>query len=207
VRVVDNGKGIPADVLPHVFDPFFTTKAEQAGTGLGLHVSQRIASEHGGRLEVESEPGRTVFTLRLPSASAAVPEVAATARGQRILFIDDDELVRRSLRRAFRAPEFVVECASDGLSAIALLERDAVFDWILCDVDLPAKSGIEVLDTIRRRWPSLANRFAFVTGGISDEAMERRIVEAGAPVLEKPIEPQTLIATLRRTRTARPPDE
>lgn len=65
VSVVDTGKGIPPSVLPNIFRPFFTTKGE--GTGLGLSLAQRIAEDHGGRLEASSEVGRgSRFTLTLP---------------------------------------------------------------------------------------------------------------------------------------------
>jgi signal transduction histidine kinase len=66
VQVEDDGCGIPADVLPHIFDPFFTTKPVGKGTGLGLSVSHGIIAKHGGRISVESIPGRTVFTVTLP---------------------------------------------------------------------------------------------------------------------------------------------
>ncbi len=66
VRIVDNGSGIPADVLPRIFDPFFTTKPMGQGTGLGLDISRRIVTSHEGAIEVESRPGRTEFRVSLP---------------------------------------------------------------------------------------------------------------------------------------------
>jgi two-component system, NtrC family, sensor kinase len=69
-QVADNGPGIPAEVLPRIFEPFFTTKKIGQGAGLGLSVSYGIAEQHGGRLSVESRPGRSVFTLELPAAAA-----------------------------------------------------------------------------------------------------------------------------------------
>jgi signal transduction histidine kinase len=79
VQVADNGPGIPAAVLPRVFEPFFTTKKVGEGAGLGLSVSYGIVAQHGGRLSVESEPGRTVFTLDLPAAASGDPEAGAAA--------------------------------------------------------------------------------------------------------------------------------
>jgi len=67
VEIVDNGSGIPADVLPHLFEPFFTTKPVGTGTGLGLVISNRIVGDrHGGEIEFESKPGETRFKVRLP---------------------------------------------------------------------------------------------------------------------------------------------
>lgn len=67
VEVIDNGKGIPADVLPKIFDPFFSTKEIGKGTGLGLSISYKIVEQHGGKIEVESAAGRgTRFAVHLP---------------------------------------------------------------------------------------------------------------------------------------------
>lgn len=68
VFIIDNGTGIPADVLPHIFEPFYTTKPPGDGSGMGLEIAQRIIRQHGGRLEVHSVPGRTEFCAWLPVA-------------------------------------------------------------------------------------------------------------------------------------------
>jgi len=71
LTVADQGVGIHPEHLPRIFDPFFTTKAEGKGTGLGLAVSSNIAHSHGGRLTVDTEPGKdTVFSLSLPVAES-----------------------------------------------------------------------------------------------------------------------------------------
>jgi signal transduction histidine kinase len=64
IRVEDNGSGIPADQAEAIFEPYYTRK--EGGTGLGLAITQRIVTEHGGRIDVESRAGRTVFTVVLP---------------------------------------------------------------------------------------------------------------------------------------------
>ncbi len=67
VEVADNGKGIAPEALPKIFDPFYTTKEVGKGTGLGLSIAYKIVSEHGGRIDVKSQPGKgTVFTVVLP---------------------------------------------------------------------------------------------------------------------------------------------
>lgn len=71
VELCDNGPGVPASVLDSIFDPFVTSKAPGEGTGLGLNISHSIVTQkHDGEISVASEPGRTVFTVRLPVASA-----------------------------------------------------------------------------------------------------------------------------------------
>ncbi len=66
VQVADNGQGIPDESRSRIFDPFFTTKPVGSGTGLGLHLARRIVHMHHGDIVVTSEPGRTVFRVRLP---------------------------------------------------------------------------------------------------------------------------------------------
>lgn len=75
VTVTDDGPGIPPEVIGRVFDPFVTTKPPGAGTGLGLNIAHQIVTErHGGRIEVESRPGCTRFTVRLPQRPAETTE-------------------------------------------------------------------------------------------------------------------------------------
>lgn len=66
VELCDDGPGIPAELLPRLFEPFVTTKAQGVGTGLGLHIAHQVVARHGGRLTVESRPGRTCFRVTLP---------------------------------------------------------------------------------------------------------------------------------------------
>jgi signal transduction histidine kinase len=69
IRFTDDGAGIPEEVVPRIFEPFFTTKEVGQGTGLGLDIVRRIVSvRHGGAIDVESQPGRTTFTVRLETA-------------------------------------------------------------------------------------------------------------------------------------------
>lgn len=65
IEIEDNGPGIPADIKDKILQPFFTTKRGTQGTGLGLSITQDIIKAHGGLMEIESEPGRTVFRIKL----------------------------------------------------------------------------------------------------------------------------------------------
>jgi signal transduction histidine kinase len=77
VRVIDNGHGIPEDIKGRIFDPFFTTKAVGAGTGMGLDIVRRLVFNQKGDIDVESEPGRTVFRVVIPVATTTPASVAA----------------------------------------------------------------------------------------------------------------------------------
>jgi signal transduction histidine kinase len=75
IDVIDDGTGIPVEVVPRIFDPFFTTKDIGKGTGLGLDIVQRIVAHHRGSVSVESKPGETRFSIRLPLATGDGPPV------------------------------------------------------------------------------------------------------------------------------------
>jgi signal transduction histidine kinase len=77
VEICDSGPGIPPEALPRIFEPFFTTKGPGVGTGLGLHLSHNIVVQHGGTMDVESEPGRTCFAIVLPAT--VPPRAPSTA--------------------------------------------------------------------------------------------------------------------------------
>ena len=68
VRVMDNGPGIPPEIVGRIFDPFFTTKPVGKGAGLGLDIVRRLLQRHSAEVAVESKPGRTEFQVRLPAA-------------------------------------------------------------------------------------------------------------------------------------------
>jgi signal transduction histidine kinase len=76
VTICDTGPGIPPDVASKIFEPFFTTKPPGIGSGLGLHISHQVVVRHGGRIDLESEPGRTCFIITLP---VTMPKSAAGA--------------------------------------------------------------------------------------------------------------------------------
>jgi signal transduction histidine kinase len=78
VSITDHGPGIPADVLPRIFEAFFTTKPQGSGTGLGLEIVHRIVTQKfGGKIDVESEPGKTRFVVKLPLSGVAAKNGAA----------------------------------------------------------------------------------------------------------------------------------
>jgi signal transduction histidine kinase len=66
VKIIDNGAGIPEQILSRIFDPFFTTKKVGEGTGIGLDLVNRIIKRHKGEIKVNSQPGRTEFTICIP---------------------------------------------------------------------------------------------------------------------------------------------
>ncbi len=97
VRVIDNGPGVPVELQSRIFEPFFTTKPVGQGTGLGLDIVERIVvQQHGGKVELESQPGRTVFIVKLPAVWVARATAARQAKARR-------RLARRSVAERPRA--------------------------------------------------------------------------------------------------------
>ncbi len=75
VSIIDNGKGIPHDIISRIFEPFFTTKKVGEGTGIGLDIVNRIVKNHNGDIKVESKPGRTEFIVSLPIIQNETPKI------------------------------------------------------------------------------------------------------------------------------------
>lgn len=67
VQIIDSGHGIPDEIRDRIFEPFFTTRPPGEGSGLGLDIVRKIVEKHEGKIEVESQPGRTTFSVWLPS--------------------------------------------------------------------------------------------------------------------------------------------
>lgn len=77
IQVTDTGSGIAAHVLPRIFEPFFTTKPVGKGTGLGLSLAYEIVQKHGGKIDVQSRPGETIFSVQIPLQPAQTLSKAA----------------------------------------------------------------------------------------------------------------------------------
>jgi hypothetical protein len=173
LTVRDTGIGIGPEQRDRIFEPFFTTKETARSSGLGLAVCRSIVESLGGEIGVSSEPGRgTCFAVSLPPApavrAAAPPRQEPVAFHARVLVVDDDAGVRRTLER-FLGPHEVVSCAG-GQEALERLAVDRRFDLILCDVTMPRVDGPTLFARVSEQWPELRARIVFVTGGAADEA-------------------------------------
>lgn len=198
VRVRDTGPGVPESVQGRVFDPFFTTKDPGEGMGLGLSLVQKLVYEAGGELRLRSRPGDgTELEVELPLAPRAatpvvVPERASTqadARRFRILVVDDEDSIRRLLKRALTRRGHEVETASDGRQALSLMNDGSgrrSFDRILSDLRMPGLSGPDFLRHLRDRGRGEAEGLIFMTGDHASPVAARLLEEAGVPWIVKP---------------------
>jgi len=166
--VSDTGIGIPADRIGTLFDSFSqvdaSTTRRYGGTGLGLAISQRLAKLLGGRIWVESEPGkgtRASFVIQATAAAASpargVPvwgEVSAPERslaGRRVLVVDDHAATRRSLLRQFEAWGLAASAAASGHEALTWLSEGKAFDLAVVDMQMPEMDGLAFATEVHRR--------------------------------------------------------
>ena len=131
-------------------------------------------------------------STRKPQQDFAGSSETAGATIARVLLIDDEELLRRALKRVLSPFHDVVE-AADGSEAVALLQHDTAFDLVLCDLMMPGIDGPMVYEKIQRNIPQLRDRVVFVSGGAFTDRSRSFIAERNIPVLEKPISQQILL--------------
>ncbi len=156
VSIRDTGAGIPEEDLPRIFDPYFTTK--QKGSGLGLAAAYSIIRNHGGVIQVESEVSKgSLFIVYLPAAKkaeegtlpASVP--AAPTKKGRVLFMDDEVLMRDVAGEMIAVLGHEIQSAADGSAAIEMFRRardeGRPFDVVI--LDLTVKGGMGGEEALR----------------------------------------------------------
>jgi CheY-like chemotaxis protein len=207
--VVDSGPGIAIEHLDRIFDPFWTTKSPGEGTGLGLSLVHSIVTEHGGRIRVDSEPGNgAAFQVELPRmVDAQMPGGPTDAQGMaaakplRILVVDDEEPIRRTLHRYLKRRGHTVDGAGDGAEALRIIHAQAApsYDVVLSDLRMPGMSGDQLYTELRRRDVSWEERLVFMTGDVGSADAARVLAAAGVPVILKPFDLGDVAATLEAT--------
>jgi len=201
VQVEDNGPGIPPAILSRIFEPFFTTKPVGDGTGLGLSVSYGIVQQHGGRLSVESAPGRTVFAVELPAATpgAEAPPVALPAPvaggGRRVLVVDDEPDIVEVITAVLGRHGWRIDIASGGRPALSRLQ-ETCYDLVISDMRMADGSGEELYRAAVAQRPDIAGRFLFITGDTANLDAWQFLRTTQVPVLEKPFTPDGLFKAL-----------
>ncbi len=198
-EVCDTGHGIaPAD-LPRIFEPFFTTRPVGKGTGLGLAICHRIVSALGGEIAVESEVGRgTTLRVTLPAAPPDAPAAEAArassippSRRARVLVVDDEEPVARSIERVLRAAHDVA-VETDPRAALARVAGGEDFDVIFCDLMMPTLSGMHLFEALSAARPELARRVVFITGGALSPRASDFLARQPNLCIAKPLSAQSL---------------
>jgi CheY-like chemotaxis protein len=185
-----------------VFEPFFTTKEVGKGTGLGLSSVYGFVRQSGGHVEIESELGhgtvvRLYFPRAEPESSPATPLLAAApaGRGESVLVVEDEPVVRELATITLRQLGYNVCAAADGAQALTLARQGARLDVLVTDVVLPGgMNGRQVADEVQRLRPGVRVVYA---SGYSDEVIQTRgELAPGLKLLTKPYDPQQLARAL-----------
>jgi CheY-like chemotaxis protein len=213
-------------VVGHV-DVATAGETESSGdTGLGLHVARRLVLDAGGTVEVLDRPGGGArFRLTFPAVTEPLghedrptsPErpraVHARARGAesgrpdstaglRVLVVDDDAIVGRSVARSL-GRDVLTHVTSDAAGALAYLATGVAVDAVVLDVTMPDESGVELHARLSRAYPWLAPRCVFVTGGFLDHRARDAVRATGLRVLAKPVPAAELRAAVAAAAAAR----
>ncbi len=149
ITVKDNGVGIQKDHLTKIFDPYFTTK--QKGSGLGLASSYSIIKKHGGAITVDSELNNgTTFCIFIPASKEKLSEKKETEKhlliGQgKLLIMDDEEVIRKTVSQMLHFIGYDVEVAEDGAAALEMYKKareiNKPFDAVILDITVPGSMG------------------------------------------------------------------
>jgi PAS domain S-box-containing protein len=211
LAISDDGHGMSPEVRARIFEPFFTTRTDRAGrrgTGLGMATVQRIVTEAGGCIDVESAPGAgttvSVYFPRVAPVPAGGTPVEAPPRAvvpapntRRVLVVEDEPAVRSLVANVLLGAHHRVEVARDGEEAWRLVEpapgqSEIPFHLIVSDLAMPNAGGISLARRLRER--GIACRMLFISG-FGDHASAE--VAAFGPLLPKPFTPAQLLDAVR----------
>ncbi len=206
LAVTDTGCGMSAETRARIFEPFFTTKEKGKGTGLGLSTVYGIVKQSGGNVWVRSEPGHgTTFKIQLPrdtsSVSAAVPspplEPRAVAVGSEvILAVEDEEALRKVVRRVLEDAGYTVLTAASGEEALRTASaHPGAIDLLLADVVMPRMSGKVLAQSLVAVRPDL--EVLYMSGYTDDAIVHRGVLEADTNFLGKPFTATELTRKIR----------
>jgi len=208
LEVVDTGSGMGEEVAARVFEPFFTTKEKGKGTGLGLATVYGIVKQIGGFIWLESAVGQgTTFRIFLPALEgeaghrAAAGHAATPLRGsERVLVVEDEEMVRRLAVRVLTSHGYEVLEAVNGKAALELLDSlppEGGVALVLSDVIMPGMGGRELMEHLQRRPNS--PRMLFMSGYTEESIARQGILELGVQFIQKPFDVSHLLRVVRET--------
>ena len=211
--VRDTGIGIPVEAQGRLFQSFSqvdaSTTRKYGGTGLGLAISKRLAELMGGRMWLESEPGRGSifrFTVAVEAApSVRAPRHAAPAaalRGQRLLIVDDNSTSRRILTALADRWGLLATAHATGRAALAALSAGETFDLAILDMQMPEMDGIALARALRQH-PAGARLPLLLLSSIGHQT-DAETAQLFAARLSKPAKPAQIFEAISRLFGAAP---
>lgn len=205
LSVSDTGIGIDVETQRRIFDPFFTTKETGRGTGLGLYIVHSIITNHGGYINLYSEPGQgTRFNIYLPVTkdlkSAEGPLTIDAIRGtETILIIDDEQNIRDLCKDMLESLGYEVLSAQDGEEGIRLFRDKAEkISLVLLDMIMPKMMGNEVFNILKTIKPDVKVILCSGYSHHSFTGMDKLLKEGAKGFIQKPFTRQTLGQTIRK---------
>ncbi len=206
LTVSDSGHGMEPAVRERIFDPYFTTKKVGEGTGMGMALVQGIIKNHGGAINVYSEPGTgTDFHIFLPTIVGEIlPEAAegTSVHGgtERILFVDDEAILTEMGVELLESLGYTVTATTSSLEALKLFKADpAAFDLVITDMTMPGLTGKELTREILTVRPDTP---VILCTGFCETINEKQEKEIGIRELVlKPYSIHSLDTIIRRILT------
>lgn len=203
LTVEDDGIGMDEATRGHVFEPFFTTKAPGSGTGLGLSTVYGIVGQCNGKISLHSALGQgTLFHVDVPVAEAPAleeskPTVEAGAARPTVtvLLIEDEALVRMTVRMLLEDAGYTVFEAASGDEIDRVLDEAGPIDLVLSDMVLPGLAGPEVVRRVRARYPDVPA--VYMSAYPRDLLIEQGKLSPEDPTLHKPFDEMTLDIAIR----------
>lgn len=214
ITVSDTGSGISPELLARIFEPFFTTKEVGKGSGLGLAQVLGIASQHGGHLTVQSEPGRgTSFVIHLPpvmpgslDAEVSTADQIIMGQGQTILLVEDEPSVREAMQTMLQHLSYRVLAAANGQEALDIYTAHQgtgaePVAMVLSDMVMPEMDGAELFYALQAKNPAL--KFVLMSGydpeGKREELLEQGLIDW----FQKPLSLEALSAIIGKAMEER----
>lgn len=181
--ITDSGCGISREIIPSIFDPFFTTKSADSkrGSGLGLSVVQAVVEDHGGYIDVKSEPGKGAsFYVYFPAVGKCVKaDDAGELMGghEKVLLVDDDRMQREVALSLLKKLGYDATAVESGEKALEYL-ADHPQDLILLDMVMP--SGMDGAETFEKIVQIYPEQKAIIVSGYADSARIEAALRQGA---------------------------
>jgi len=205
LTMADTGEGISPENIARIFDPYFTTK--KTGSGLGLAAVYSIIKKHRGHIEVESRLGQgTTFRLWLPALhektdqAVTRPPLTSSVMTGRVLFMDDDEIIRAMATKLLHRFGLDVVCAGDGAEMVeryrSALAENRPFSLVVMDLTVPGgMGGLPALAKLKEINPHVK---AIVSSGYSSDPVLANFREHGfCAVISKPYDIHEFSRVLR----------
>jgi PAS domain S-box-containing protein len=210
LAVTDTGSGMDQRIRERIFEPFFSTKPKDQGTGLGLATVYGIVKQTGGHIRVYSELGvGTTLKIYLPlsgelvATSDAAPRIVPAGGTERILLVEDEEMVREYVHRMLKRKGYTVLVAPTPSDALAIAQREAApINLLLTDVVMPHMNGPMLASELRRWQPGC--RVLYMSGYTANAILRQGWHEGEIDFLQKPFTQDALGTKVREILDRRP---